>query len=181
MAVVFFFFFNYTATTEIYTLSLHDALPIWSEELPDVTSYEIQLALHQLKNRKAPGEDGIIPEMLKINSEPLQTILAELFTKCLIETKVPENWNNDVITLLHKKGDIKNLDNYRPISLLSHLYKLFTRVIVNRLRQKLDFYQPREQAGFRAGYNTCDHLQVIKTVIEKCREFRTKDDHNNVH
>src|SRR6266480_840100 len=34
----FFFFFNDTATTEIYTLSLHDALPIWLDELYDLTA-----------------------------------------------------------------------------------------------------------------------------------------------
>lgn len=147
-------------------------LNVGSEDLPDVTPDEVCLALRQLKNRKAPGEDGIIPEILKTPSKKLQLALAMLFTKCLIETKVPEDWNNAVITLLHKKGDIKKLDNYRPISLLSHVYKLFTRVIVNRLKNKLDSYQPREQAGFRSGYSTCDHLQAVKTLIEKCHEYQ---------
>ena len=78
----------------------------------------------------------------------------------------PAKWNNAVITILFKKGDIKKLENYRPISLLSHLYKLFTKVIVNRIKNKLDAYQPREQAGFRSGYSTSDHLQAIKTLIE---------------
>jgi len=47
-----------------------------------------------------------------------------------------------------KQGDIANLR-----SLLSHVYKLFTKM--------LDAYQPREQAGFRFGYGTNDNLQVI--------------------
>ena len=59
------------------------------------------------------------------------------------------------------------LENYRPISLLSHLYKLFAKIITARLEKKLDFYQPPEQAGFRAKFGTNDHLQSIKTVIEK--------------
>ena len=46
--------------------------------------------------------------------------------------------------LLYKKGDIVELENYRPISLLSHLYKLFTKIITARLGIKLDFYQPAE-------------------------------------
>ena len=63
------------------------------------------------------------------------------------------------------------LENYRPISLLSHLYKLFTKIITARLEKKLDFYQPPEQGGFRTKFGTNDHLQSIKTVIEKSIEF----------
>ena len=68
-------------------------------------------------------------------------------------------------------SNIANLNNYRPISLLPHLYKLFTKIITRRLEFKLDSYQPPEQAGFRAGYGTNDHLQVIKTLIEKSVEY----------
>lgn len=63
------------------------------------------------------------------------------------------------------------MENYRLISMLSHLYKLFTRIINNRLTTKLDSYQPVEQAGFRKGFSTADHLQTFKTVIEKTTEY----------
>lgn len=144
---------------------------VGSEDLPDVIISEIQHALQQLKNRRSPGEDGIIPEMIKACDGKVHEILTTLFNKCLHEADVPDDWNNAVIILLHKKGDIKKLENYRPISLLSHLYKLFTRVILNRLTNKLDSYQPPEQAGFRSGYSTSDHLQTLKTLIEKCHEY----------
>lgn len=84
--------------------------------------------------------------------------------------ELPQN-NGTMIIIIHKKGDISNLNNYRPISLLSHTYKLFTKIIEKRLINKLDFYQPREQAGFRSGYGTSDHLLVIKTLIEKIIEY----------
>ena len=75
------------------------------------------------------------------------------------------------MVLLHKKGDKTNLKNYRPISLLSVVYKLFTKVIANRIAKTLNSNQPREQAGFRSGFSTTDHIQVINQLIEKSNEY----------
>ena len=57
-----------------------------------------------------------------------------------------ERGENDYITQKEERRDIKN---YRPVSLLSHTYKLFTRATQNRTEKVLDENQPREQAGFR--------------------------------
>ncbi|XP_044749801.1 uncharacterized protein LOC123310396 [Coccinella septempunctata] len=73
--------------------------------------------------------------------------------------------------LIYKRKDHTKIENYRAIRLLSHLYKLFTRTINNRLTKRLDSYQPIEQAGFRKGLNSNDHLQTIEKVIEKPREY----------
>ena len=51
--------------------------------------------------------------------------------------------------ILRKKGERRDIKNYRPVSLRSHTYKLFTRAIQNRMEKVLDENQPREQAGFR--------------------------------
>src|SRR6266853_1839077 len=73
--------------------------------------------------------------------------LAALFTKCIKSKTNPQEWNDGTIILLHKKGDIKDINNYRPISLISHMGKLLSKVVLNRLEAMLDFNQAREQAG----------------------------------
>ena len=145
---------------------------VGSEEMPDITVEEIGTALKEMKDRKSPGEDGVPIEAIKFGGDTMLSAIAALFNKCLEEGKVPESWENAMIILLHKKGDITKLENYRPISLLSTLYKLYMKIIAKRNTNKLDFYQPVEQAGFRAGYSTNDHLQVMRTLIEKCNEYK---------
>lgn len=64
----------------------------------------------------------------------------------------PEAWLSRVVVVFLIKGDKSLLKNYRPISLLSHFHKLFSRVITNCLARKFDDFQNPEQAGFRKGY-----------------------------
>ena len=75
------------------------------------------------------------------------------------------------MVVIHKKGCTKNIKNYRPISLLSHIYKVFTRILQRRVKCTLEWNQPKEQAGFRKGYSTIDHLHSVNQVIEKYGEY----------
>lgn len=144
---------------------------VGSEDVPEISGQEIQAALKQMKNRKSPGEDRVTSEMMKIGGAVVEKSLRILLNKCLREGKIPNEWQNAEVILLFKKGDNTNIENYRPVSLLSHLYKLLTKIITNRLTNKFGSYQPVEQAGFRRGFGTIDHLQTIRTLIEKTTEY----------
>ena len=71
----------------------------------------------------------------------------------------------------HKKGNTSDIKNYRPISLLPIMYKVFSNILLQRMIRTLDFHQPREQAGFRSGYSMIDHLQVVNQLQEKANEY----------
>ena len=115
-------------------------------KVPDVMKEEVDKVLRGMKNGKSPGEDGLTAEMFKLRGEKMKEQLAKLFSICLRKREIPSSWNNAIIILLYKKGDKERVENYRPISLLSVLYKMFTKVILNRIEQDLDFHQGREQA-----------------------------------
>ncbi|VDM62241.1 unnamed protein product [Angiostrongylus costaricensis] len=104
-----------------------------------------------VKNRTARGPDGIRSQHLKsLPPVPVNT-LARLFTRYLSEFEVPIQWKISRTVLLFKKSDLHDIGNYRPICLLSVVYKLFTRVIINRIDGTLDEEQQCEQAGFQKG------------------------------
>ncbi|KIH57355.1 hypothetical protein ANCDUO_12455 [Ancylostoma duodenale] len=54
--------------------------------------------------------------------------------------------------------------------LLPAIYEIFTKVLMHRIAKQLDSEQPREQAGFRSGYCTLNHLKTTNHLLERCRE-----------
>jgi len=85
--------------------------------------------------------------------------------------EILSSWNNDVIILLYKKGDKERVEHHRPISLMSVLYKMFTKVILTRIERDLDFNKGREQAGYRRGFSTMDHIQTLNEVMGRTNKY----------
>ncbi|KAK6742798.1 hypothetical protein RB195_010207 [Necator americanus] len=133
----------------------------------DLFDSHVHLSPHHLRE-----DEHIIPEHLKNLPPVLINTLARLFTRYLSECKVPKQWKTSKTVLLYKKGDPHDIGNYRPICLLSVIYKLFTRVVLNRIEKVLDEGQPCKQAGFRKGFSTIDHIHTVSKLIEVSREYK---------
>ena len=90
-------------------------------------------------------------------------------TACILDTGIyPEQWTQGMIIPLYKnKGDKKEPCNYRPITLVSCLSKLFTSIINNRLTHFLEsnYKLSETQSGFRNGYSTIDNIFVLHFII----------------
>ena len=69
---------------------------------------------------------------------------------------------------IKNKGSVADVNNYRGITILSCLDRLFTSVQNNRLNEYLDSMNiiGEEQSGFRKGYSTLDHIFVFKSLID---------------
>uniref|UniRef100_A0A7I5E979 Reverse transcriptase domain-containing protein n=1 Tax=Haemonchus contortus TaxID=6289 RepID=A0A7I5E979_HAECO len=125
-----------------------------------------------MKSYRAPSPDRIRLKHLKSLPPVIVRTLARLFTRHLSECKAPTLLKTSKTVLLYKKGDPHDIGNYRPICLLSLTYKLFTRVVLNRIGRILDEGQPCEQAGFRRGFSTFDHIHTLTRLIGVTREYK---------
>lgn len=142
-----------------------------SEILPFLIS-EVSSAILSLGNEKSGGTDGIKAELLKFGIDTLSKWLCNIFNKIIREKNIPQPWLHSEIILLHKKGSKSDMNNYRPISMISTIYKVFSKCLLQRLKYQLSNAQSIDQAAFKSGFSTCDHLQCMNQLIEKCTEYQ---------
>jgi hypothetical protein len=139
-----------------------------SRKLAPVTRDEVRVQLRLMKLGKAPDHTGIVAEMLKSGIAVLLRTLAEIFTAVLDhQNAIPEYWKISAIRVLFKKGDERLSESYRPICSIPILYKLFSRILCNRIRDTLTLHQSPDQAGFQSSYSCDDHLFAILLLTEK--------------
>ena len=127
------------------------------------TLEEVETALKSLKNGKAPGNDNVHTEFLKNLSHEAISWLQAFLSTCMTTSRIPSKWKTaKVIAILKPKKPADDPKSYRPISLLSHLYKLLERLILERINNTVEEKLPTTQAGFRKGKSTTD--QVVRLV-----------------
>jgi hypothetical protein len=145
--------------------------PQYIEELDsDFTKEEIRESTLKMKNNKATGFDGIPAEMWKMfcTMKGGTEILVEMFDKVKKGKRFPEDWKISIICQIYK-GRCKRGEpgNYRGISLLSVLCKMYSSILAGRLRNWLvnNKILSRFQAGFVKGKRSTDNIFVIKTTV----------------
>uniref|UniRef100_A0A7I5EE48 Reverse transcriptase domain-containing protein n=1 Tax=Haemonchus contortus TaxID=6289 RepID=A0A7I5EE48_HAECO len=147
-----------------------EQIPI-GEMMPSFLPSEVRHAIETMPKGKAPGADGLSLEALQACGHKIHCALAQRFTRYVNDCKAPDAWRKSKTILLFKKGDKEDSDNYRPITLLPVLYKVFTRCLLARIRRQLDEAQPVEQAAFRRKFSTLDYIITCCRIIEAVREY----------
>lgn len=142
-----------------------------------ISENEILQAVKNLKNNKSSGVDDIVNEQIKTTISYMLPIYHKLFNVIFDTGIIPEYWTMGNIKPIYKsKGDPKQPENYRPITILSCFGKLFTAIINNRLNQYADNHNiiSSSQSGFRKRHSTVDNLFIIKSLIDLVRSSRKK-------
>ena len=146
-----------------------------TEEIPtgpldqEITMDELKTASKVLKPGKQPGIDIIANEMISPLIEKYPNLILKLFNSILNNLWINEKWLISIISAIHKKGAKDDPDNYRGISLMSCLGKLFLSVINNRITGFVTENNILScgALGFVKGNRTSDPHIILNTLIQK--------------
>ncbi|KAJ2941788.1 hypothetical protein O0L34_g10595 [Tuta absoluta] len=133
-----------------------------------ISPLELTKAIQRLPNRKAAGPDGIPIEALKQMPRRAVVVLARLYNGVLRTQHFPADWKAGKVIMLPKPGKDRRLPaSYRPITLLSHVAKLFERLLLRRIRPHIQLRD--EQFGFRGAHSTTLQLTRVMHLLAEQR------------
>ena len=139
-----------------------------------ITVNDINNIIAELNTNKAHGPDNISVNMVKLCGEHLCVPLKIIFDNILESGIFPDQWKEANVTPVHKKSDKQQISNYRPISLLPILAKVFEKIIFMNLYSYLtaNHLITQKQSGFRPGDSVIN--QLLSLINEVHAAFDNK-------
>lgn len=137
------------------------------------TEEEIVIAAKSLKNKKAPGPDGIPSEILKVVAREHPRALLQMYNACLKEGLFPEVWKQQHLVLISKgKGDTESPSAYRPLCMLDTAGKLLEKLLKPRIAKSVDEAGglSDRQHGFRPRRSTQGAIHDVIAGVKKAQE-----------
>ena len=141
-----------------------------------ITKEEVLKALECLKNGKASDLQGFCAEMFTSKQDATVETLWRLIHLCWVQKKIPLDWCLGKITLIPKPGDSRDIDNQRPITILSIVYKIYVNILLTRITRYCnnnDILIP-EQTGFMKGMGTEHNIFCLSQVLLNRKQQRKK-------
>ena len=161
-----------TTTFDPFVLS---ELPTWDtnyELMLPPDRNEVQRAINQMSSGKAPGSDGLPPELFKSGGPDIINKLVVLYQYCISGSVSQEFKDALIVHIFKRKGDQSVCDDHCGISLLSIPGKILARVILNLLTKHVSENNilPESQCGFWSGRSTMNMIFTAHQLQEKCQE-----------
>ena len=144
--------------------------------LHSINAKEIKDTIKGLKNSNSSGHDHFTSKFVKLSAPILIPALEKIFNLALKTGVYPDNLKIAKVIPIFKKGDPASVNNYRPISILSTINKIFEKILYARLMKYIDNFQLlyKYQFGFRKNHST-EHA-----LIEITDQIRLSMDNNQI-
>jgi len=146
--------FNVHGIQDVGQAEIHTAEPL----VLQTSAAEFELAIDKLKSHKSPGIDQIPAELVKAGNRTICLEIHKLITSIWKKEKLPKEWKESIIVLIHKK---------RGISLLPTTYKILSIILLSRLIPYAKEIIGDHQYGFRRNRSTIDYIFCILQILEK--------------
>ena len=139
---------------------------------PPIMKDKVREAMRKMKTGKATGPDGLSIELIEAleeyGIEKVTTLLNEIYDT----GQIPVDMSRSIFIALPKKPGATDCELHRTISLMSHVTKLLLRIIMMRVRNKINPEIAEEQCGFVEGKGTTNAIFILRTLIERALEIQ---------
>ena len=133
--------------------------------MPELSAFEVQLAIEKLKRHKSPGIDQIQVELIKAGGRTNHSEIHNIMNSVLNKEELPEEWSQSLYIFIRRA--IKHCSNYRGISLLSATYKILSNTLLSKLIPYAEEIIGDYQCGFQHSRSTTDHIYCIRQYLRK--------------
>ena len=137
-----------------------------------VNESEVGVLFEELLASSSPGISDLHPKVLKLIPDKLLPIFTKLFNYCISTYSIPSEWKTAVVTPLYKnKGSRTDLNNYRGISILAPLSKIFEKLLSQQISEYFESNSllSNFQHGFRKGHSCESALHELLSDINNAR------------
>lgn len=169
------------ATTEVINPSglILDGGPIIGEECVDaltrdIGKHEVWEALKFMKSFKSPEPDGFQPFFFKHYWHIVGDRVTEVVKKAFQQGTFDASISETLVVLIPKEDNPTIMNQFRPISLCNVLYKIKTKVLVNRLRPYIMNFVSPLQSSFIPGRGTHDNILVAQEIMHLIKKSKSK-------
>ena len=128
---------------------------------------EVRKIITSLKSKSSVGMDGISTKAIKSFPDNCVLALTEIFARSILSGKFISAFKQSKVVPIYKKGSKTNIDNYRPVNLLSNLSKILEKLVYKRLENflsKQNFFI-KNQFGFRKHHSTAYACHVLISKV----------------
>lgn len=141
-----------------------------------ITISELEKAVFSQNNNKSGGIDTLTSEIFKCSFHEISQFMLKLFNKIFYTGEYPTEWGMGIIVPIHKGGDLENVKNYRGITLINIIAKIYSQVLLNRLTTWSIKHNKivDNQFGFQKGKSTIDCIFILHSIIAKTLAKRRK-------
>ena len=139
-----------------------------------ITANDVKSCIINMNSKKSTGYDGFPVKLLKVGADPLSMIISELINMSIDECTFPDLLKYAEIAALFKKLDRLCKENYRPISILTALSKVFEKMYCRQLTSYFDRIFSKYLSGFRQKYS------YQSTLLRMIEEWKSALDNGNM-
>ena len=133
----------------------------------DIKMEEVSIALKEMKSNKAPGLDGLTADFYKIFYARLKIPMFEAIKYAITVNRLHDSARRGVLTLLPKASrNVLQIGSWRPISLLCVDFKIYSKVLANRMKKGLNQIISEDQTGFLKGKSIQQNIRRAMDIME---------------